>query len=42
MSKLFDRESLIINPLSMRKHDLDISVVKDLSADKNPSCRQKD
>ena len=33
--QLFDRKSLIINPLSMRKHDLDISVVKDLSADKN-------
>ena len=41
MSKLFDRESLIINPLSMRKHDLDISVVKDLSADKNPSADKR-
>lgn len=41
MSKLFDRESLIINPLSMRKHDLDISVVKDLSADKNPSLDKR-
>lgn len=41
MDKLFDRESLIINPLSMRKHDLEISVVKDLSADKNPSLDKR-
>lgn len=41
MDKLFDRGSLIINPLSMRKHDLEISVVKDLSADKNPSLDKR-
>jgi len=41
MDKIFNRESLIINPLSTRKHDLDISVVKDLSADKNPSSDKR-
>ncbi len=39
--QLFDRKSLIINPLSMRKHDLDISVVKNLSPDKNPSVDKR-
>ncbi len=40
MNKLFDRGSLIINPLSMRKHDLDLSVVKGLDAD-NPLSSDK-
>jgi len=33
-ARLFDRDSLIIKPLSMRGHDLDLSVIKDLDASK--------
>ncbi|OGW48543.1 MAG: hypothetical protein A2Z50_07255 [Nitrospirae bacterium RBG_19FT_COMBO_42_15] len=40
-SQYFNRNSLIINPLSMRKHDLEISVVKDLNADKNLSTDKR-
>lgn len=39
--QLFDRKSLIINPLSMRKHDLDISVIMDLSINKNLSIDKR-